>query len=250
MTGNACILTDYRTDKCAGCTKLCPHRIALHGLDGDGGRVGNAGLPRDYRYVTIKTSPVRDSQPETYALLDRYVETFKRKDNDGEERIKSMYLWSESPGTGKTTTASALINAWIATDYLSAIKAGKQPGQTSAYFLDVNEWQTLYNEFNRPMVPEHISEPASGKYYRAMERARTAPFAVYDDIGVREASDPFRADLHTLINHRTTNGLPTVYTSNLPIEDMAEVFDDRLYDRIRDQCAPIHFAGESKRGRR
>lgn len=244
-----CILTDYRTDKCAGCTKLCPHRISLHGLDGDGGRVGNAGLPKDYRYVTMKTSPVRDSQPKAYAFLDRYVETFKRVEFGG-ERIKSMYLWSESPGTGKTTTASALINAWIAADYLTSVKAGKQPAQFSAYFLDVNEWQTLYNEFNRPMVPEHISKSASEKYYRAMERAKAAPFAVYDDIGVREASGPFRSDLHTLVNFRTSNGLPTVYTSNLPIEDMAEVFDERLYDRIRDQCVPMHFSGDSKRGRR
>jgi len=47
-----------------------------------------------------------------------------------------------------------------------------------------------------------------------------------------------------------TSGLPTVYTSNLPMSDMANVFDARLYDRIRDQCAEIHFAGESRRGRR
>ena len=245
MAGNACILTDYRTDKCAGCTKLCPHRIALHGLDGNGGRVGNAGLPRDYRYVTMKTSPVRESQPETYALLDRYVETFKRKDNDGEERIKSMYLWSESPGTGKTTTASALINAWIATDYLSAIKAGKQPGQTSAYFLDINELQTSYNLATMTNDDDGIE-----RIGEKIKRTQDAPFAVIDDIGVREATMAFRSYVHAVINYRTSNGLPTVYTSNLPIEEMAEVFDDRLYDRIRDQCAPIHFRGQSKRGRR
>src|SRR5699024_9645367 len=124
------------------------------------------------------------------------------------------------------------------------------PQQTPAIFLDVNEWQTIYNEINRPRVPDHIAEPASAKYYREMERARTAPFAVYDDIGVREASEGFRGDLHAIINHRTTNGLPTVFTSNLPIEDMAQVFDERLYDRMRDMCAVIHFDGESKRGMR
>jgi len=236
-----CILTDYRTDKCAGCTKMCPHRISLHGLDGDGGRVGNAGLPKDYRYVTMKTSPVRDSQPETYALLDRYVETFKRD----EGRVKSMYLWSESPGTGKTTTASALINAWIATDYLTAIKAGKQPGQTSAYFLDINELQTSYNLATMTNDDDGIERIGA-----KIKRTQDAPFAVIDDIGVREATQAFRAYVHAVINYRTSNGLPTVYTSNLPIEEMAEVFDERLYDRIRDQCAPIHFSGESKRGRR
>lgn len=67
-------------------------------------------------------------------------------------------------------------------------------------------------------------------------------------IGVRGATEAFRSYLHAIINYRTTNGLPTVYTSNLPIEDMAQVFDDRLYDRMRDQCAVLHFEGGSKRG--
>ena len=105
-----CILSEYRTDKCASCSKLCPHRIALEGLDGNSGRVGNAGLPKDYRGITLANSPVRTSQPAIYELLEKYVGTF----GGGEE--KSLYLWSESPGTGKTTTASALISEWIARD--------------------------------------------------------------------------------------------------------------------------------------
>src|SRR5690625_2731300 len=168
----SCILEDYRKDKCASCDHLCGHRIALHGLDGNGGRVGAAGLPRDYRYVTLANSPVRESQPEIYAALERYVETF----GGGEE--KSLYLWSENPGTGKTTTASALLNAWIAQDYLGSIKRGEQPRQVSAYFLDVNSWQELYTGFTRPSIPQEIAERSSRPYYAQMERARTAPFAV------------------------------------------------------------------------
>ena len=99
-------------------------------------------------------------------------------------------------------------------------------------------------------MPEPIAEKAAAKYYRAMEKAKEAPCAILDDIGVREASEGFRGDLHAIINYRVTNELPTVYTSNLPIEDMARVFDARLYDRIRDMAGVIEFAGESKRGRR
>jgi DNA replication protein DnaC len=124
------------------------------------------------------------------------------------------------------------------------------PQQTPAYFLDVNEWQTLFNEFNRSNIPRDVAEPASREYYRRMQAAKTAPFTVCDDIGIRAASDAFRADLHSVINARTANGLPTLFTSNLPIEEMAQVFDQRLYDRMRDMCLQIHFAGESHRGRR
>lgn len=241
-----CILEDYRKDKCASCDHLCGHRIALHGLDGNGGRVGAAGLPKDYRYVTLANSPVRESQPEIYAALERYVETFGGGEAEPAHPIKSLYLWSVSPGTGKTTTASALLNAWIAQDYLGAIKRGEQPRQVSGVFFDVNEFQTEYNLATMTNDDDDAMKRIGGR----IKRVQSAPFAVIDDIGVRDATQAFRSYIHAIINHRVTNGLPTVYTSNLAIKELAEVFDARLYDRIRDQCGVIHFAGESKRGRR
>lgn len=236
-----CILQDYRKDKCGNCTKLCTHRVALHGLNGDGGRTLNANIPKDYRYVTINNSPVRESQAKIYVLLDRYVQTFKRKDGD----IKSLYLWSESPGTGKTTTATALLNAYISTEYLTALSEGRQPPRSEAYFLDVNEFQTKYN-----LATMTNDEDGIKRIRDEIKRTQDARFAVLDDIGVRSSSEAFRAYVHAIINHRTTNGLPTIYTSNLKLDGMREVFDDRLYDRMRDQCAEIFFSGESKRGRR
>lgn len=240
-----CILEEFRTDKCSTCDRLCPHRVALQGLNGDGGRISNANIPTGYRYTTLANSPVREGQMKVYDFLERYVSTFK----DGEQ-VRSLYLWSVSPGTGKTTTAIALINAWIARNYLSALKRGEQPQQRPAYFLDVNEWQELYTGFTRPNIPQEMAEQNSRPYYQRMEHARKAPFVVMDDIGVRDASDGFRGDLHALINHRVINEKPTIYTSNLSLKEMENVFDARLYDRIRDQCGEIHFEGESKRGRR
>jgi DNA replication protein DnaC len=222
----------------------------MHGRSGTGGRVAAAGAPADYRLNSLENSPARESQPAVYRGLANYVKTFDRQFEEGASRIKSLYLFSESPGTGKTTTASVVMNEWLRRHYVGSLKRDRQPLQQPAFFLDVNEWQTLYNEFNRSHVPADIAEKASREYYRRMAAAKQAPFAVYDDIGVRDATTGFRGDLHSVINHRTANGMPTVYTSNLPIEDMAKVFDARLYDRMRDQCLELAFTGESKRGRR
>jgi DNA replication protein DnaC len=240
----------------AVCTRLCPHFIALHGASGTGGRVGAAGIPSDYRHVTVATSVVRRDQAAVYAIVDRYVATFERQFDESagaehlnvDRRIKSLYLYSREPGTGKTTTAAAIANAYLITHYIGSLQRNRRPLERPVFFLDVNEWQTLFNRFNRPRVPDHIAEPASAAYYRAMEAAMSAPFAVLDDIGVRDATDAFRGDLHAIINARVTNRLPTVYTSNVPIEELAQVFDARLADRVRDQCAVVTFKGESKRG--
>jgi DNA replication protein DnaC len=248
---NNCILSSRC--KLAGtseCSRSCGHFIAMHGYSGQGGRVANANTPAEYRLLTLATSPARESQAKIYGTLEKYTQTFDRQFEAEGSRIKSLYLWSESPGTGKTTTAIAVLNEWLIAHYLGSLKRNRQAAQTPAYFLDVNEWQTLFNEFNRSNVPREVAETASREYYKRMHAAKTAPFVVCDDLGVRDATPAFRGDLHSVINHRTTNGMPSVFTSNLPIEEMAVVFDSRLYDRVRDQCAVLHFSGNSFRGRR
>ena len=222
----------------------------MHGYNCAGGRVHAANLPNDYRLITLENSPARANQTEAYEIIDAYAETFTRMFDPDSDRIKSLYLFSRNPGTGKTTTAAALINAWLITHYIGSVRRGRHPLERPAYFLDVNAWQTDFNAFNRPRVPDSIAEPASERYYRAMQIASDVPFAVLDDIGVRDASDAFRADLHAIINARVMAGLPTVYTSNIPMRELAQVFDARLADRIRDMCVEVVFKGESKRGMR
>lgn len=248
-----CILNERNRKGCGNCPPTCPHRIALSGLDGNGGRIASAGVPNKYRHLTAASSPARNDQAEVYAKIDEYITHFNG----------SLYLFSIATGTGKTTSASAVLNEYIIRDYLSALKDGKQPSQKPAYFLDVNEWQTLYNGFNRKGVPQDIAEEYSRPYYSQMEAAKHAPFAVLDDIGVRQATDAFRGDLHTIINYRVANELPTVYTSNIPLinstkpinrieankpYDMMDVFDVRLLDRMRENCEVLEFVGRSKRG--
>ena len=247
---NECVLAGRC--KIAGgptCNNRCEHFINLHGLSGKGGRIEVANAPIDYRLLTIANSPAREEQAENYAKLTGYVKSFADQ-FDEDKRIKSLYLWSASPGNGKTSTAVALMNEFITTHYVEALRRDRQPTQKPAYFFDVNETQSLYNEFTRQGIPEEVRQKASREFYRRLESAKKAMFVVCDDIGVRQATDGFRSDLHGVINHRTANSLPTVYTSNLAITEMAQVFDERLYDRMRDQCAVILFYGGSKRGRR
>jgi DNA replication protein DnaC len=210
--------------------------------------------------LTLKTAPsaasiVRIGSDEMAlgSFIGQYAATFTRQ-FDGEDgaqrRIKSLYLYSESPGTGKTTTAAALLNEYLTVHYIGSLKRNRQALDRPAYFLDANAFQTEFVTFNRPRVPEETAAPAAARYYKSLDIAQSVPFLVMDDVGVREASDAFRTDLHAIINARVTNGLPTVYTSNLPMAELMRTYDARLADRIRDMCVEISFQGGSNRGMR
>lgn len=246
-----CILQEpCRNADTEACSRLCPSYIAMHGFNGKGGRVGAAGTPEDYRLVTVQSSPARKDQATVYEIVDAYIATFNRQFDAAAERIKSLYFYSAEPGTGKTTTAIAVLNAWLIAHYIGSIQRHRQPLERQAIFFDVNEWQTDFNAFNRPRVPDEIAAPAAERYYRLQRAVMAAPFAVIDDIGVRDATEAFRGDLHTVINERVTAGLPTIYTSNVPMRELGRLYDARLADRVRDMCAEVAFVGGSKRGTR
>lgn len=244
MTRN-CLLDAHKRGGCTTCQTNCQHRIALEGLNGSGGRVGAAKVPSEYRHLTLATSPARKEQADIYGMLTKYVATFERQFESGGERVKSLYLWSESPGTGKTTSASALLNEYIVANYLGSLKRGIQPTQRPAFFLDTNTLQTDYN-----LATMTHDEEGLAKVTATMRKSMDVDFLVMDDVGIRSASESFKSIVHAIINARTTNGKPTIFTSNLPIDEMATVFDARLADRMRDQCVVLHFSGESKRGKR
>lgn len=241
---NKCILDSRRKNGCATCDSLCSHRIAMHGLNGTGGRVGAAGAPADYRYLTVANSPAREGMESLYGVLGKYVATFPRQFEEDGARIKSFYFYSTSPGTGKTTTAIALMNEFIMTNYLGHLRKGETPPQLPAMFFDLNAVQRTYN-----LASQSDDKATVQRVAKQFSQAARVPFLVLDDVGIRSATEAFKGMLHDVINHRATNSLPTIYTSNVPMEEFIRIYDARVYDRARDKCQEVHFKGESKRGK-
>lgn len=223
--------------------------LQLFGLSGESGKFGSAKVPMEYNDLFLFNSPAKDAQEATYKVLERYVKTFREYFLNPDERgIKNLYLWSPEKGNGKTSTAAAVLNEFMLISWKASVKLKATIPQPPAYFLDVNSLQTLYNRFTRQGVAQEVTEEASKKYYAEMDVAKNAPMLVADDIGVRSATEAFRADLHEIINFRLIKGLPTIYTSNVPLDGMEQVFDERLYDRMRDKTVILKFKGASQRG--
>jgi DNA replication protein DnaC len=251
---NDCTLRDIpRKDGAKPCGENCGHFVSMHGKSGKGGRVASAGIPEEYRTFTLRNNPVREGQPDAFKLLDRLGDSYKRmfeRPETPRDTIKNVYLWSREPGTGKTASACALANHWQVTYYLGSLSRGQLPKEDAIYLLDTPELQAQFNMHNRPNATGEHAEQAYSRYIKMLNHAKEADLLVMDDIGTRDATKAFMGDLHTLINYRYTKRKPTIFTSNLPMSEMQDVFDSRIYDRVRDLTVEIQFKGASKRGAR
>jgi DNA replication protein DnaC len=72
-----------------------------------------------------------------------------------------------------------------------------------------------------------------------------APALVLDDLG-REPQDR-RGQVEELLIGRWGDGLPTIVTSNLEIEALAERYDGRLIDRFQEQRSEVVVTDERLR---
>lgn len=236
------------------CHSHCPVFIGLHGINGHSGRSGFSRIPQANKLMTVSTSPARDDQEKNYKVIDKYIESFTRffiENPTPSEQIKNLYLWSESSGTGKTLTATCILNSFLAFYYLECLKQNKQPSQRPIFFLSMNSLQKDFLQMTRSGVPQELQQEAGERYYEALEIAKRSELVAFDDVGTRSVTEAFRNDILDVIDYRQSKQKPSIFTSNLPITELPTLFgEQRLFDRIRDLAIVLEFDGSSKRGRR
>ncbi|AET68764.1 DNA replication protein [Desulfosporosinus orientis DSM 765] len=65
-----------------------------------------------------------------------------------------------------------------------------------------------------------------------LDSARTIPILILDDLGAHNYTDWTKNRLYSIINYRLNEHLPTVITSNLPLEEMEDYIGLRTTSRI------------------
>ena len=71
--------------------------------------------------------------------------------------------------------------------------------------------------------------------------------AVFDDIGAEKITDWVAEKFYLIINDRYNRMMPTIFTSNLPINDLAERIGDRTTSRIVEMCDIVELVGGDRR---
>lgn len=126
----------------------------------------------------------------------------------------SLVLIGE-PGTGKTYTAYAVLRAVV----IAAVKAGKP-----VYFKAVR-----HPDFNDMLRPKQ-----DGSHEHALDPYLSAELLLFDDIGAGKQSDWTADSLYRLVDHRWSEDLPTIYTTNASQGQLATAVGERIVSRLSD----------------
>ncbi|AFM41872.1 DNA replication protein [Desulfosporosinus acidiphilus SJ4] len=118
-------------------------------------------------------------------------------------------MFSGPVGSGKTFLAAAIANELM-------------DAQKQVLFLVVPD---LLDEL-RATYKSEVNE------LDLLDTARTIPILILDDLGAHNYTDWTRNRLYSIINYRMNEQLPTIFTSNLTLEEMEEYLGVRTTSRI------------------
>lgn len=153
-----------------------------------------------------------------YSLLNDW----DKWSNDG----MGLYLYSSTAGSGKTFLACCIAKS-IMTKYGVQMR-----------FVTVPDYIQMIGEgFKRDRGDNDSTE-----IYRS------CPLLVLDDIGAQSNASWYRQEIFRLVNKRMSEGLVTIYTSNMTVNELN--VDDRTKNRIFDTAIPLQMPEESIRMRK
>lgn len=130
----------------------------------------------------------------------------------------SLYLFGNA-GCGKTFFSIALLRHLI------------EEGYTSIIFIKSDE-------LDSKLLDASLGNLFNDQGYKVYEKDviikhSEIPILFIDDIGTEKDTDRVRQQYGKIIDHRVNEELPTVYTSNLDLDQIGKTLGDRIASRLQ-----------------
>lgn len=223
--------------------------VFMYGSDGKGGLWKTRNVPAKYSECWMENLPIETANPKAYATVEKYVSDIIHY---VDEKKVGLFFFSkptvENPfgtGTGKTTTAVTILNHYLYERLRLHLRGDKDIVDNPVYFLKSNDLQVAFNAQFRGTA--QMQQEASTRYYAIKKRAKTVDLLVVDDIATKASTEAFTEELYELVDHRSTEELVTIYTSNEPLSEVGKLLGDRIASRIEGATVALPFTGKDWR---
>ncbi len=181
-------------------------------------RKARAMIPFEFKGFTGKDFDWKKYKADVMAakdMVNKYIIHHQRF----KEKGMGLYIYSGTKGSGKTMLACCMIGE-IAKRYAGSVK-----------FVNILDFLEMTKR-------SYDGDNEVNAIY-------DASLLVLDDIGVQMSKEWVDTVLYRLINERYNNRMPTIYTSNIPVENLK--MDDRIIDRIESTTYSVKLPEESIR---
>jgi DNA replication protein DnaC len=223
--------------------------IFLYGNDGNGGLWKTRNVPAKYSDCFMENLPIESENPTAYATIQKYSDNILHYVQD---KKVGLFLFSKptqeisfGTGTGKTQSAITLLNHYLLARVRQHVTGELRITDNPVYFCKSTDLQTLFNSQFRGS-PD-MQRAAGEKYYSVKARVKAVDFLVLDDVATRASSEAYTEELYEIIDHRATEELVTVFTSNVNMEEVTKLLGDRIASRIHAMTVPVVFTGRDYR---
>lgn len=171
-------------------------------------------MPFEYIDKKAKDFDWSHYQGHDIGKLKDTVNTFIAHFSEFRKTGKGLYIYSRTKGSGKTLLSCILVNELL--DRVSV----------NIKFVTVLDFIEMTKKGFK-----------SDKAAEDMENMRNSTVLILDDIGVQMSKEWVDTVLYRLINHRASNKLITIFTSNIPVEELK--IDERIIQRIEKMTIPL-----------
>ncbi|WP_164726572.1 ATP-binding protein [Veillonella ratti] len=181
------------------------------------------GIYKRFQNVELETMNIAAENANAFEVIKEYASNVVENLNQG------LGLIIKGPvGTGKTTAAIAIMK--------EAIKHKKSP-----YFISIIS-----------LLDKLMSFRDQEERYEFEQRIQNCPLLVLDDlggeyIGKNKEDSWMLKRIMSIIAERHQRSKSIIITTNLPIKELAERYDQRAIDRIRSTNQIITLLGDSLR---
>lgn len=149
-------------------------------------------------------------------MVNKFILKFQQFKDNG----MGLYIYSGTKGSGKTMLSCCILNE-IAKRYVGSVK-----------FINALDLLEMTKKSYQGSDEE-------------LKQIYCAGLLVIDDIGVQLSKEWVDTVFYKLINDRYVSRRPTIYTSNIPIDNLK--MDDRITDRIESNTYLLTLPEESVR---
>jgi len=157
------------------------------------------------------TIPKKFWDLETEKPLDKYKD-------------KSLFIHGKA-GVGKTVLACSLAKAYI------------RQNRNVKFISYIGFIRTLQGGFLRKEDVYGLADKVA--LYEGM--------LIIDDFGVSKTTEFVKDSVYGIINEREMGMLPMIITSNFDLNEIANMFDERISSRIKGMCEVLNIQGKDRR---